>query len=315
MDEDRDTMPTPFLPGYILYLGVIFLPGLGLGEVFDLWKRYQTLGERLALCLGLGLVVDTIVFSLRDYGPLLLGLRAAGVDIETNYFLLVMGLLLLGAGVAKRKKFLFITKPKLTDYLLLSIIVAILILLELYLVRFPIFPQNLSGDYSRHIVAAESLASGSPSSGVAILYEGVRLQLASALIFVGGEALITVRNTMVILVALSPLLFYLASKEILESHETAVITSAIYSLNASIWFVTVFDSGLYANLFGIMITLFLLVATKKVIDEPHNGLSWAIFFATLFAGYFSHYTMVTIIPALLLLPLIQLKRDRKTVTN
>ena len=61
--------------------------------------------------MGLGLVVDTIVFSLRDYGPLLLGLRAAGVDIETNYFLLAMGLFLLSVGVAKRKKFLFITKP------------------------------------------------------------------------------------------------------------------------------------------------------------------------------------------------------------
>ena len=70
----------------------------------------------------------------------------------------------------------------------------------------------------------------------------------------------TVRWTVAPLTVLSPLLFYLAAQRLFASVAVSTITAAVYSLSATIWFSSIFNSGLYANFFGILASLFLIVA-------------------------------------------------------
>lgn len=308
-------MPDQFLPGYLLYAAVILLPGLGFGELFNLWKKYESISQRIALGIGLGLTLDTVVFALRDYGPVLFGLPPEGIGRITIYFLLFIGLGFLSGAVVSRRKFLLPKKPVHEDVFLLGLIVVLCIMVEMYLAKFPIFPEFQSGDYSVHATYAELIASGSSPSGVGVLYQGVRFQLAAALLLIGGEALITVRDAIAVLVVLSPLLFYLASKEIFDNPKVAIICTTLYTLTATIWFVSVFNSGLYANFFGIMIVLFLIVSIKWLIEEPKSKTIWLTFLMVLFTAYYSHYSTITIIPALFVIALIEFWRDRSKATS
>ena len=291
------------------------LPGLGFGEILGLWERFETASQRFAVCFGLGLVLDTIAFSLGNYGPILFGRPESGTSVITAYGLLLMGLAMIVVSITKRRKFLFETSLRVTDAYLVALIAILSFILGLYLSKFPIFPEFQSVDYSAHVKYAEQLASGSSPPGVGFLYYGVRFQLASALLLIGGEGLITARITMAILVVLSPFLFYLVSTEIFDSHHAGVIVAAVYALSGTIWFVTVFNTGLYANFFGILITLFMIVVMKWLIDEPKSKLLWLVFTMTLFTAYFSHYSTVSVIPAIMILALLQFKRERSKFMN
>lgn len=308
-------MPAQFLPGYFLYFAVVFLPGIGFGEFFNLWKRYESISQRLALGFALGLVIDTIAFALRDYGPRLFGLPAMGIDRPTLYALMLLGLSLFLVAAAHRRKVLFAKRPHGKDVLVWLLLAVLAIMIELYLTKFPIFPEFQSGDFSAHVTYAETVASGSSPPGVGVLYDGVRFQLASALLLIGGEGLITSRDAIAVLVVLSPLVFYLASADIFENATAGIIVTSLYALTATIWFVSVFNTGLYSNFFGIIITLFLIVLVKWVIDEPKSKAVWLAFLMGVFAAYFSHYTTITVIPALVVISLLQLWKERSRFRN
>ncbi len=303
-------MQEQFLPGFAIYTVVVFLPGLGFGEFFDLWRGFRTLGQRMALSVGLGLVIDTVVFATRVYGPMLFGSPSNGIDLATLYFLLLLGSALLAASVLKRGRFEFPRRPVLSDYVLLFLVAFLALVLGLYFGKFPIFPEYPSSDFSVHISYAERMAAGSLPNGPSLLYFGVHFQLASALLLVGGEGLVTGREAIAILVALSPLLVYLAASEIFDSGMAGIVAAGIYSLTASVWFVTVLNSGLYPNFFGILATLFLIVSAKGLINEPKEKVGWAVFLMALATAYLAHYSTVSLVPALLLLPLVQFVRGR-----
>ncbi len=68
--------PLEFL-GYLVYLGFIFLPGISIGEVLGIFRDSENQTERVALALGLGLAVDTLVLFLRTSGASLFGHESA----------------------------------------------------------------------------------------------------------------------------------------------------------------------------------------------------------------------------------------------
>lgn len=301
-----------FVPGYAVYLLEIFLPGIGFGELLNLWPRDSTLTERLAYSFGLGLAVSTLVLLVRTSGLTVGGVTLRGMDLASVYFLVGLGLGALAVSVVWRRKLGIVVRPKRVDWVLLFIM-AVLAAMELvYFLKYLIFPQYESVDFGAHVLLVQSLISGAQTSIPAgILYFGVHFQLASALLLVGGEPLVTLQRTMALLVVLSPLLFYLAAKSLFSRRLAGVIVAAVYAFSGTIWFIGVFNSGLFANFFGVLAALFLIVATLNVASSVKSVRGWLVFFLALVMAYFSHYTTMTLFPALLVLPFVQFFRDRK----
>lgn len=300
--------PESSLGGYFLYLLEIFLPGIGFGELFRLWSKEESLFDRLGLALGLGLSIDTLVLMLRTSGVA----HLSGIDSYTLYGIILAGAIALSVSIVIRRPKFKLPGITRADIVLLALLLVQSLMLVIYFVKYPIFPEYQSPDYAIHVETAKGLISGSLTSiPSGILYYGIHYQLASGIIFVGGEPLITARQTMAILVILSSLLFYSATKKIFSSSRVALIATGIYVLSGTIWFASVFDSGLFANFYGILAALFLLIALLGVINNFRAPSAWAIFLVAVVNAYFSHYTLLTLIPAIVLLPALQLLSVKK----
>jgi len=294
--------------GYLAYLAFIFIPGIGLGEVLEVWGKQDSLTTRIAYSFGLGLAVDTTVVMIRTSGvvPTLVGL-----DIWTVYGTILFGVALLLLSSIVRRRLTWWVKPRKLDLVVLAIILVQSLMILLYFEKYPIFPEYQVPDFAAHVQYVQALISGSSTSiPTGVLYYGVHFQLASSLLLVGGNPLVTVRWTMAILAALSPLLFYLVAQKLFSSNVAVTITALMYTLSATIWFGTVFNSGLYANFFGILASLFLLVALIELGLNLKSPGAWAVLCLATTTAYFSHYSTLTILPAVLILPFVQYFADR-----
>lgn len=304
-------IPEPFLPGYLIYLAFIFLPGIGFGELFGIWKLAETLAERLALSFGLGLAVDTVVMLAKTSG--IEGMK--GIDATTVYFTIGLGLIALIVSIAVRRKFVLPVRPRRIDFALFLIVLIQGAMLLLYFQKYPIFPQYQSQDFGNHVNYVLGLISGSTLSiPTGLLYFGVHYQLAGAFLLVGGEPLVTIQRTIAILITVSPLIFYVSAKRIFSSSRVGLVTATVYALSGSIWYSGPLDSGLYPNFFGILAVLFLLVTLYYVIESPRSIAFWLLFLLATVNMYMSHYTALTILPPLLFIPMYQLiirKTDAK----
>jgi hypothetical protein len=299
-------MQEAFVAGYVEYLLVIFLPGIGFCELLGVWRDRDGLAERIAYAFGLGLAVDTLTFVVRTSGLTLSDIALQGIDTGTVYFAAVLGAGALVASLVLRRRFSMPVKPRALDFVLLLILLIQGVMALLYFQKYPIFPAYQSADYGVHVSYVQGLINGTTTSiPQGILYYGVHFQLASAFLLVGGEALVTVQRTMGILVVLSPLLFYLATSRTFDSRGAGLVATAIYALSGTLWLDSVFNSGLYANFFGILAALFLLVVFVDLSAKPKSVRLWIVFVGAVVMTYFSHYTVITVLPALLVIPVIQ----------
>jgi hypothetical protein len=291
-----------FLPGYILYLLFIFAPGFGFSELLDLWSFENSVAGRFAISFGVGLSFDTLIIFIRTFGYA--GL--VGLDYSTVVFVILAGLIALGASVVIRRKLLLLPiKPQKTDYIVFALILILGGMILLHFQKYPIFPEYLSHDFGAHVQFSQDLISGAITSVPGgVLYDGIYYQLAPALLLIGGEPLITVQRVVGLLVVLSPLLMYLGAKMISTSERVGVISAALYALSGTVWFDGVFDSGLYANFIGILAALFLTSIVIMAVQKPRALTTWVAFLLALVNAYMSHYTILSLFPALLLLPLI-----------
>ncbi len=300
-----------YLPGYFFYVCEILVPGIGFGELLNVWRNGSGILERVAYAVGIGLSVDTLVLMLRTSGLSVFGIQLRGIDQQSIDFIVGLGLLALAVSILFRRRFVFPAMPRMVDYALFVIVLIQAVMIVAFFQKYPIFPEYQSPDFGNHVLTAEQLASGLITSIPAgILYYGIHFQLASSLVLVGGNPLVTVQRTMGLLVVLSPLLIYLAASRLFSSASAGLVASALYTLSGTVWFVSVFDVGLYANFFGFLIALFLLVATQDLFGNIRSRSFWTIFIIAIFAAYFSHYTIVTLFPAFLGVPLVQFVRNR-----
>jgi hypothetical protein len=308
------TLPDAYLLGYATYLLAIFLPGVGVGELLDVWPQGSTIMERLGYSFGIGLALDTLVLLVLTSGLSVAGLTLIGIGLNSIYFLLGLGAVAMAASAFYRHRIALIVRPTRADWILLFVMGALALMETLQFQKYPIFPEYQSADFGNHVRFAQSLISGAQTSIPAgILYFGVHFQLATALILVGGEPLVTLQRTMALLVVLSPMLFYLAAKSLFSRRLAGLVVAALYVFSATVWFVAVFNVGLYPNFFGILAVLFLLVAMVDLTLAVRSPRSWVVFLLALVMAYFSHYTTMTILPALLVLPLFQFFKDRRRV--
>ena len=306
-----------FLPvlGYALYFGAVFLPGLGVGELLGLWRKSDGLSARIAIALGLGLSIDTLVILFRTSGISIFGITLLGVDLNTIYFILWIGVIALIVSLIMRRRFLFPVKPVFSDYALLGIVAIQSIMIFLYFQRYPIFPAFPSGDFHVHIYETRDMISGTisyqrgitggptglggyyyPPGG--ILYEGVQYQLSLAFLLVNGLDLITSQVTMGILVILGSPIFYLASEKLFKSPKAGLLTALIYAVTGMVWFGIVFDSGLDSNFFGVLAILFFVACLLIYFDSPRKPSSWILLILATLNLIMSHYSALTVLPAI-----------------
>ena len=300
------------LLGYLVYLGFIFLPGISIGEVFGIFRDSENQTERVALALGLGLAVDTLVLFLRTSGASLFGHSLLGIDLDTIYLTLALSAALLIAVAAVRRKLTFYAKAQRTDLAVFLVMVGLGAMLVAYLAKYPIFPAHESEDFASHILYSTGLVAGTTSSlPGGILYFGVEYQLAASILLVGGQALVTMRETMALLVFLSPLLFYLASARIFTNRVSALLVTVIYAFSAMLWFPAVFNTGLYPNFFGLLTSLFLVSACIGLVANLRSKRFWIFFGLVLFMAYMSHYSTLTVLPAMPLVAVLHYGLHRK----
>lgn len=308
---------TPLSPsdplGFVAYLAVVFIPGWGIAELLDLWGADSILAERLALTFGLGLATDTVYFLVATSGIAALGFSLRGLTTGTLYGPIAFGLVTIALGSYRRRGSGMAVRPRSVDFALLVTVLVLALASWLHFQKYPIFPEYLSVDFGSHVQIVQSLISGTSTSiPSGLLYYGVHFQLAAALLLVGGEPLITLQQAMAVLVVLSPLLVYFAAKSIFSRRFAALIVAAAYSSTGTVWFVGVFDSGLFPNFFGILAVLFFLAAYVGISKAVRSWRTWTVFTLALVMFYFSHFTAVTILPALVAVPVVQyalMKRD------
>jgi hypothetical protein len=297
--------------GYVVYLAEVFLPGIGLGELLNAWKKDDSLIEKVAFAFGLGLAFDTVVIMVRTSGFTISGFALLGIDQETIYLIVAVGLIATIAALLRKKGLDIIGKPKLTDLVLLILVLFIGSTLILFFEKYLIFPAFDEPDYAVHVQIAQSLISGTGRSvPQGLLYYGVHFQLASAMLLVGGEGLVTAQRTMAILVSLSPILVYTVTRRLFSSGKVGLVTTLVYSLTGTVWFNSVLTTGLYADFFGILATLFFIVTFLDLTQKIRSLRAWVVFSLALVAIYFSHYSSITVFPALLTVALIKLAGRR-----
>jgi hypothetical protein len=290
--------------GYVAYLASVMLPGIGLTEFLKLYRNDDGLTERIALALGSGLSFSTIILIISTSGLSFDGFKLSGLSINVFYFLLCSGTALILLSFLRRRNFSFFRIPNKVDIFILSLCFAVSLILYVNFQKYPVFPAYNSVDYRVHVQLSEQLLNGKISSiPEGILYYGIHLQIALSYLLVSGLNLITAQRTVALLVALSPLIFWLSAKRILENSKAAIISAAIYSLSGSIWVGSVLNAGLYANFFGIIVSLFFLAlfveAVRKVSISSLIGL-----LISLPCLYFSHYTAVVVLFTVFLFPFL-----------
>lgn len=179
-----------------------------------------------------------------------------------------------------------------------------------YFQAFPIFPQFRSADFEQHVRIATDYSHGSvPEISNQVLYYGAEYLLSLGLLL-GGIPMATIRYEMAMLVALSPLWFYLASLKLTGSHRVAWMTSLFYSLTGFVWFGMVFVSGLYVNFYGVLASLLLIVATKDFIARKVRAWSLVLLSLALVNAFLSHYTILLIVPPLVAFALARSRSER-----
>lgn len=296
-----------FAPGYLVYLLFVFLPGLGVGELLGIWKIVDTLTERLALAFGLGVSVASVVFLVKTSG--MEGLR--GISVTDVYATIIAGFIAFVLSVAARRRVQFPTKPRRTDYSVFGLMIVVALMLVVYFDKYPIFPEYFNVDPSNHVKLVLGLISGTQTSvPYGILYFGVHYQLAAGVLLVGGKPLIVLQRVMAILVILSPLVIYYAAKSLTSNDAAALVTSIFYSLSGMIWYAGVFDSGLYPNFYGIISALFIVAVLIQFQRQPSSVSNWILLAFATINGYMSHYTFLTVLPALLVIPIMHFASRR-----
>lgn len=90
-----------------------------------------------------------------------------------------------------------------------------------------------------------------------------------------------------------------------------MVATFLYVAGGFIWFDAVFNVGLYANFYGIIATLAIITTIGIVIKGPHNPFSWLVYLLALGAGLFSHYSTLTMFPAIVALPILGLAFSRR----
>jgi len=299
------------LLGYLEFVALLFLPGAAIIELFNLGGEFS-FAERLGLAFGLSMAVDVLVLALRTSGLLVGGQLMVGIFPGTLELMLGVSLVAFAAPIALRRKVSSWAKPERYDLYVLGLVAAQALLVVAHFSKYPIFPQFQSVDFTSHVQITADLQAGRLTMFPGgILYYGAHLLMGSLVALSGDLVLVVTQYAMGILTVFSPLLVFVAVGSLTGSKRVGVIATLLYVSTGFVWFGSVFDAGLYANFYGVLSILLLFALVPVVLKQPRNPGVWVAFFLAVGSGYLSHYSYVTVIPALVALPLAVFALERK----
>ena len=287
-------MPSASAFGYLAYVAVVLVPGYGFGELFGRWKDDDGMVRRLGYSLGYGLVVDTVVLAIRTSGLRIGGFELAGIDQDTVYLVLLLGLGFFAISYFIRRKAAKV--PNVTKYDLWALLCVAMVAAFLlwYQSIYSYFPPFYNPDFLAIIGQTRALISGTevvlPKM---LLYGAGYYQTATAFLTTGTDTLATAQASVDVLVALSPALVYAVAADFFKSKRTAVLSTAIYCLSGTLWLQMLTD-GFYPNFVGLLLELALLAAFVDLTRAPYSRLSWAASAIIVAASYFSHFTVLAL---------------------
>jgi hypothetical protein len=297
--------------GYVEFVALLFLPGLAFMELFGVGVDIS-FAERLGLAFGLSMAIDVLILVFRTSGLLVGSKLMVGIGPETIELMLGASLVVLAAAVALHRRVTFYAKPERYDLYVLGLVVAQAALIAAHFSKYPIFPEFSSGDFTQHVQITADLQTGRISMFPGgILYYGAHLLMGSLVALSGDIVLVATQYAMSILAALSPLLVYFAVSSLTASRRVGLAATLLYVSTGFMWFGSVFDAGLYANFYGILSILLLFALVPVVLRQPKSPGVWVALLLAVGSGYFSHYSYVTVIPALVALPVVLFVLDRK----
>ena len=299
------------LAGYLEFLVLLFLPGLAVIEVFKLGGALS-FAERLALAFGLSMAVDVLVLAFRTSGVLVGSQLMIGIYPGTLEIILAASLVALVVPVVVRRRLSLWVMPLRDDLYVLGLVAAQAALVAAHFYKYPVFPQFSSTDFSQHVMITASLQSGGTTFFPGgILYYGVHMLMGAALALSGDLPLLATQYAIGILTVLSPLLVYFAVDSLTSSKRISLLAVLLYVATGFVWFGSVFDAGLYANFYGVLSILLLFGLVPLVLKAPRTPGVWVALALAVGSGYLSHYSYVTVIPALVALPIALLVLQRK----
>ncbi len=299
------------LLGYLEFVALLFLPGAAVVELFQLGGEF-TFAERLGLAFGLSMAVDVLVLAFRTSGVLIGSQLMLGIFPGTLELMLLASLIAFAAPVGLRRRLTIYVQPTRTDLFVLGLVAAQALLVVAHFYKYPIFPQFTSADFTEHVEVTAGLQSGALTMFPGgILYYGAHLLMGSLVALSGDLVLVATQYAMGVLAVFSPLLVFVAVNSLTQSKRVGLIATLLYVSTGFVWFGSVFDAGLYANFYGVLSILLLFAIVPAVLKQPRNPGVWVALVLAVGSGYFSHYSYVTVIPALLALPVAMFVVERK----
>ena len=299
------------LLGYFEFVALLFLPGLAFMELFQVGGDLS-FAERLGLAFGLSMAVDVLVLAFRTSGLLVGSQLLRGIFPLTLELMLGASVVVFAAAVALRRKVTFYVKPERYDLYVLGLVAAQALLVIVHFSKYPIFPQFQSVDFTQHVQITSALQSGAVTIFPGgILYYGAHLLMGSLVALSGDVALEATQYAMGLLTVFSPLLVFVSVDSVTKSKRVGLIAALLYVSTGFVWFGSVFDAGLYANFYGVLSILLLFALVPIILRQPRSPGVWVALVLAVGSGYFSHYSYVTVIPALVALPVAVFALERK----
>ena len=299
------------LLGYLEFLALLFIPGVAFIELFQLGGELS-FTERLGLAFGLSMAVDVLVLAVRTSGFLVGSQLMVGIFPGTLALILGASLVVFAMPVVLRRKVTFYVRPTTHDLMVLGLVAVQALLVFAHFSKYPVFPQFQSVDFTQHVQITTALQAGSlPMFPGGLLYYGVHLLMGSLVALSGDLVLEATQYAMGILTVISPLLVFVTVNSLADSRRVGLVATLLYVSTGFVWFGSVFDAGLYANFYGILSILLLFALVPAVLKQPKSPGVWLALVLAVGSGYLSHYSFVTVIPALVALPFAVLLLDRK----
>lgn len=295
-------MPCEPLLGYFLFALLLFLPGATILELFHI-SRERSLIENLALAFGASMGINVAVYEC--YFVVASYLQPVpAMEAWVPYAILGASALALSFS-SSRSRPAILKRPDRYETICLVSVAFLAGFLFLLFQKYPIFPEFDSADFFIHLQYVSNVLSFTTVTPLStVLYYGVHFNLAFAYLLNGGDILVVTRVGMAILVLLSPLLVYAATEDLFESKRAALISTLVYVGAGYIWFASVFDAGLYANFYGIIASLSLIVAFKHFLNTDERPGGWLVLLLAVVNAYFSHYSTLALAIPLLALPFL-----------
>lgn len=280
--------------GQILTIILFFTVGL---SILSQMKGYRERG--LAEVLGLSFGASIAVL------PLLLGMIYVVLgSIEVLHVWIILAVS--GLAVIRRFRWVLSIKISLLDIYVIAATVITGVFFLFISLRNPYFPMFPSTDYLFHLNASQQYLNGQIALTPVTYPPAVHFIIGTGMLLMGGEPIVAMQKTMMILGALAPLLFYAVALRTTGSGKVALGAAVLY-LPVGVWWYGLFTTGLYANVYANFVSLAILLFLVDYVKGV-SGNSILLFALVSIGLYISHFTVVILLAALwVMLPLILVK--------